>query len=124
MKLNCIFSSVERQIAAIKALRDVEMEQLRTMLRLLCSNFSKEQLQVPVLQFFEEKFPNLSIPERGKDGQYEVKWKDREGNFSRNHADQGTLHASLLHRLSITYPDYSAGIQSLAGFEFSNKSGI
>ncbi|KAK6133540.1 hypothetical protein DH2020_032669 [Rehmannia glutinosa] len=111
---------VERQSAAIRAIRDVEVEQLRTMIRLLRSNFSEEQLQVPVLQFFKENLPNLSIGETGKDGQCEVKWR-----HELNHADERTLHASLLHRLSIAYPDYSAGITSLAGgFEFSNKSGI
>ncbi|KAG8365563.1 hypothetical protein BUALT_Bualt18G0118000 [Buddleja alternifolia] len=113
---------VERQSAAIRALRDVEIEQLRTMLLLLRSNFSKEQLQVPVLQFFKENLPNLSIAETEKNGQYEVKWKDKDGNLSLNQADERTLHASLLHRLSIAYPDYSAGIPSLGGFEFSNKS--
>ncbi|PIN04169.1 hypothetical protein CDL12_23302 [Handroanthus impetiginosus] len=113
---------VERQSAAIRALRDVEIEQLRTMLRLLRSYFSNEQLQVPVLQFFKENFPNLSIAETGKDGQCEVKWKEKDGNILLNHADEKTLHASLLHRLSIAYPDYSAGIPSLGGFEFSNKS--
>ncbi|KAK4386539.1 hypothetical protein Sango_2524500 [Sesamum angolense] len=113
---------VERQSAAIRALRDMEIEQLRTMLRLLHSYFNKEQLQVPVQQFFKENLPNLSIAEMAKDGQYEVKWKDRDGNVSLNHADERTLHASLLRRLSIAYPDYSAGIPSLGGFEFSNKS--
>ncbi|GFQ05026.1 hypothetical protein PHJA_002646700 [Phtheirospermum japonicum] len=105
---------VERQIAAIRAIRDVEIEQLRTKIRLLRSNFSKEQLQVPVLQFFKDNLPNLSISESGK----EVNWRDEH-----NHADERTLHTSLLHRLSIAYPDYNTGIPSLTGgFEFSNKS--
>ncbi|CAA0832900.1 Unknown protein [Striga hermonthica] len=105
---------VERQSAAIRAIRDVEIEQLLTMLRLLKSNFSKEQLQVPVLQFFRENFPNILIDESG-----EAKWK-----HELNNADERTLHASLLRRLSMAYPDYSsAGIASMAGgFEFSNKS--
>ncbi|EYU43324.1 hypothetical protein ABFS82_08G135100 [Erythranthe guttata] len=113
---------VERQSAAIRALRDVEIEQLQTMLRLLCSYFSEEQLQVPLLPFFEENFPNLSIPKAGKDGKYEVKWKDREEILSMNNADGRTLHSSFLHRLSMAYPDYSAGIPSMGGFEFSNKT--
>ncbi|KAL3615139.1 hypothetical protein CASFOL_040800 [Castilleja foliolosa] len=105
---------VERQIAAIRAIRDVEIEQLRTRTRLLLSNFNKEQLQVPVLQFFEDNLPNLSISESGK----EVNWRAEQ-----NDADERALHTSLLHRLSIAYPDYSTGIPSLAGgFEFSNKS--
>ncbi|KAL3851404.1 hypothetical protein ACJIZ3_013286 [Penstemon smallii] len=111
---------VERQSAAIRDLRDMEIEQLQTMLRLLRSYFNEEQLQVPVLQFFKENLPNLSIIE--KDVQYEVGWKDKDGNISMNQVDDNTLHASLLHRLSMAYPDYSAGIASLGGFEFSNKS--
>ncbi|KAL6542773.1 hypothetical protein OROHE_010293 [Orobanche hederae] len=114
---------VERQSAAIRAIRDMEIEQLRTKLRLLQSSFTKEQLQVPVLQYFEENLRNLSIIQSGKDGQCEVSW--RQGQ---NQADEKTLHTSLFHRLSLAYPDYSTGIPSTAGgFEFSNisvKTGI
>ncbi|KAI3456132.1 hypothetical protein Pfo_012795 [Paulownia fortunei] len=91
----------ENQSVAIRALRNVKIEQLRTMLRLLLSYFSKEQFQVPRLE---------------KDGQCEVQWKDKDVNLVMNQADEKTLHASLLHRLSIAYPDCTAG------FEFSNKS--
>ncbi|CAA3024485.1 Hypothetical predicted protein [Olea europaea subsp. europaea] len=113
---------VERQSAAIRALRDVEIEQLRTMLRLLRSYFSKEQLQVPVLQFFKENLPNLSIAKDGKDGQYDVQWKDKDYNLSMNNADERTIHNSLLRHLSMVYPDCSAAMPSFGGFEFSNKS--
>ncbi|CAA0824267.1 Unknown protein [Striga hermonthica] len=108
------FLPVERQSAAIRAIRDVEIEQLVTMLQLFQSNFSKEQLQVPVLHFSRENFQHLSINESG-----EAKWKNELNN-----ADERTLHASLLRRLSMAYPDYSAYISSMAGvFEFSNKPG-
>ncbi|KAL2473696.1 hypothetical protein Fot_49432 [Forsythia ovata] len=113
---------VERQSAAIRALRDVEIEQLRTMLRLLRSYFSKEQLQVPVLKFFKENLPNLSIAKDGKDGQYDVQWKDKDHNVYMNQADERTIHASLLRQLSMVYPDCSAAMPSFGGFEFSNKS--
>ncbi|XP_075522756.1 uncharacterized protein LOC142555644 [Primulina tabacum] len=113
---------VERQSAAIRALRDVEIDQLQTMLRLLRSYFSQEQLQVPVLQFFKENLPNLTISGTRKDGQYDVQWKDVDGNLTLNQADGITTHASLLHRLSVAYPDLSTGIPSFGGFEFSNKS--
>ncbi|XP_075503219.1 uncharacterized protein LOC142540750 isoform X1 [Primulina tabacum] len=113
---------VERQSAAIRALRDVEIDQLQTMLRLHRSYFSQEQLQVPVLQFFKENLPNLTIAGTGKDGQYDVQWKDADGNLTLNQADERTIHTSLLHGLSVAYPDFSAGIPSLGGFEFSNKS--
>ncbi|KAL2523554.1 hypothetical protein Adt_08608 [Abeliophyllum distichum] len=115
---------VERQSAAIRALRDVEIEQLHTMLRLLRSYFSKEQLQVPVLHFFKENLPNLSIAKDGKDGQCEVQWKDKDHNVSMNHDDERTIHDSLLRQLSMVYPDCSAAMPSFGGFEFSNKSGI
>lgn len=47
-----IDQAVERQIAAIRAMRDVGIEHLLTELRLLRSYFSKEQLNTPALQFF------------------------------------------------------------------------
>ncbi|KAL3522522.1 hypothetical protein ACH5RR_015356 [Cinchona calisaya] len=113
---------VERQIAAIRALRDMESEQLRTMIRLLRSYLSKEQLQVPVMQHFKEIFPNLSIVKNEKDGQYEVQQKDVDGNLYTNQAVEENLHASLLHQLSMVYPDFSTANPSLGGIEFSNTS--
>lgn len=112
----------ERQSAAIRAIRDVEIEHLKDMLRLLRSNFSNEQLQVPVMQFFEEKFPNLAIVRNEKNGQYEVQRKDNAVNLSIDQFDGRNLHASLLHNLSMVYPDCSSAMPSLGGFEFSNKS--
>lgn len=113
---------VERQIAAIRALRHMEIEQLRTMLHLLRSYFSKEQLQVPLLQFFKANFPNLSIVKNEKSGIYEVQQKDDEGNLYTNQVNGGNLHASLLQRFAMTYPDLSTVKPSLGDFEFSNKS--
>ncbi|XP_042040677.1 uncharacterized protein LOC121786177 [Salvia splendens] len=113
---------VERQCAAIRALRDVEIERFSTMLQLLRSYFSEDQLQVPVLQFFSEKLPNLSLEPTGKDGQYEVKSKGKAVDATLENGDERTLHAALLRRLSLAYPDFSAGIPSLGGFEFSNQS--
>ncbi|KAK6794954.1 hypothetical protein RDI58_008407 [Solanum bulbocastanum] len=114
----------ERQSGAIRAIRDVEIEHLKDMLRLLRSNFSNEQLQVPVMQFFEEKFPNLAIVRNEKNGQYEVQRKDNAVNLSMDQFDGRNLHASLLHNLSMVYPDCSSAMPSLGGFEFSNKSGV
>ncbi|KAK6142485.1 hypothetical protein DH2020_022833 [Rehmannia glutinosa] len=77
------------------------------------------------MHFLRKTFQTFVHRRDGKDGQDEVKWGHKDWNFSLNHADERTLHASLLHRLSIAYPDYSAGIPSLAGgFEFSNKSAV
>ncbi|KAG6387116.1 hypothetical protein SASPL_152301 [Salvia splendens] len=113
---------VERQCAAIRALRDVEIERFSTVLQLLRLYFSEDQLQIPVLQFFSEKLPNLSLEATGKDGQYEVKSKGKAVDVTLDNGDERTLHAALLRRLSLAYPDFSAGIPSLDGFEFSNQS--
>ncbi|XP_057981983.1 uncharacterized protein LOC131167271 [Malania oleifera] len=111
----------ERQSTAIMAIRNVEIEHLLTGLRLLRSYFNKEQLQIPVLQFFRENLPNLSIVRDGKYGQFEVQWKDKDGKISTSHADGRNIHASLLHRLSTAYPECSAAIPSF-GVEFSSKA--
>ncbi|XP_062098365.1 uncharacterized protein LOC133804216 isoform X2 [Humulus lupulus] len=111
---------VERQIAAIRAIRDVEIEHLLTELRLLRSYFKKEQLQTPVLQFFAENFSNLSVVRNGQNRGAEVQWKTEEDNVSDDNRRE--LHASLLRRLSMAYSDYSAAIPSLGGFDFSRKT--
>lgn len=113
---------VERHATAIRAIRDVEIERLITELRLLRSYFNKEQLQTPLLQFFEEKLPSLSISRRGEQGEIEVQWKNTEDELHTNPADGIDIHASLLHRLSTAYPNCSAGMRSFNGFEFSSKS--
>ncbi|KAL6963696.1 hypothetical protein U1Q18_034702 [Sarracenia purpurea var. burkii] len=112
---------LERQSAAIRALREVEIDHLLTGLRLLRSYLKKEQLETPVLKFFEENLPNLSVVKNGKDGQYEVRWKDKDGNLSMNQADGKNVHASLLHQMSTTYPDCSTATASFGGFEISSK---
>lgn len=101
----------------------MEIEHSLTGLRLLRSYFNREQLQTPVLQFFKENLPNLSIVTNGENGQFEVKWNDKDDNLSMNQAANGRdVHTSLLHRLSLAYPDYSA-IPSLGGFELSSDAG-
>ncbi|CAH9076558.1 unnamed protein product [Cuscuta epithymum] len=114
--------SVERQSAAIRALREVEIEQLRTMIRLLCSNFSNEQLQVPVLQFFRENLPNLAVSRNENDGTYEVQWRKDGRTLAVDQLDGRNINTSLLQKLSVIYPNCSTAIPSFGGFEFSNKS--
>ncbi|KAL8247768.1 hypothetical protein R6Q59_008984 [Mikania micrantha] len=55
-----IDQEVERQSAVIRTIRDVEIERSLTAIRLLKSSISKEQLETPLLQFFEENLPNLT----------------------------------------------------------------
>ncbi|RVX21251.1 hypothetical protein CK203_001865 [Vitis vinifera] len=116
-KDSLIDQEVERQSAAIRAIRDVESEHLRTRLRLLRSYFKKEQLRTPVLEFFKENLPNLEVVRNGK-GQFEVQWKDE----AMRNAGGENMHVALLHQMSIAYPDCSAAVPSFGGFEFSSKA--
>ncbi|KAF3530807.1 hypothetical protein DY000_02036214 [Brassica cretica] len=71
----------ERRIAAIKAIRDIEIEQSLTAQRLLCSYFTEEQLETPVLDFFKENLPDVSI-EVEDNGEIEFKWNHNTGDSS------------------------------------------
>ena len=102
--------AMERQIDAIKAVRDVKVEHLLTDLRLLRSRFSEEQLSKPMLEIFENTFPNLSIVNDKESNKFEMIWKDKETM----NMNCGDVHASLLKRLSMAYP---------GAFEFSSNAG-
>ncbi|XP_022740466.1 uncharacterized protein LOC111292374 isoform X2 [Durio zibethinus] len=119
-KVGLIDREVERQCAAIRAVRDVEIEHMLTALHLLRSYCTKEQLQTPALQFFNENLPNLSVKRNAENGQFDVLWKHQDGNISIHNADGRDIHASLLHRMSIAYP-YCPGIPSFGGFELSTE---
>lgn len=112
---------VERQIAAIRAIRDVEIEHLLTELCLLRSHFNKEQLQTPVLRHFSDNHPNLSVVRKGENRQIEVQWNSKERKILT--IDSGEVHVSLLHQLSMAYSNCSAAIPSMDGLEFSIKTG-
>ncbi|KAI3705074.1 hypothetical protein L1987_75306 [Smallanthus sonchifolius] len=104
---------VERQSAAIRTIHDVEIEKLHTAIRLLKSNISKEQLQIPLLQFFEENLPNLTVSRTEKNGPIEVKWKDKDGDLSMNAADGGNMISYFLQHMSMANFDCSTAIPSL-----------
>ncbi|XWS29475.1 hypothetical protein CRYUN_Cryun24cG0032200 [Craigia yunnanensis] len=120
-KVGLIDQEVERQCAAIRAVRDVEIEHMLTALRLLRSYYSEEQRQTPALQFFNENLPNLSVVRNAENGQFEVQWKHDDGNISIHNADGRDIDASLLHRMSIAYAN-CPGIPSFSGFELSTKT--
>lgn len=124
MSFNCFAFSVtvERQCAAIRAVRDVEIEHMLTALRLLRSYCSEEQLQTPALKFFNENLPNLSIVRNAENGQFEVQWKHENGNISIHGADGRDVHASLLHRMSLVYANRPS-IPSFSSFELSTEAG-
>ncbi|ESQ47332.1 hypothetical protein EUTSA_v10027902mg [Eutrema salsugineum] len=107
---------VERQIAAIRAIRDVEIEHTLTSLRLLESCFTEEQLDTPVLEFFKENFPDLSINE--VNGEIEMKWIDKNGGSSfMGKADDVDMNYSILKRLSMGFPDLYSNRPSLGGYD-------
>lgn len=78
---NWWYCVAERRIAAIKAIRDIEIEQSLTAQRLLCSYFTEEQLETPVLDFFKENLPDVSI-EVEDNGEIEFNWNHNTGDSS------------------------------------------
>ncbi|CAN0912096.1 hypothetical protein LINGRAPRIM_LOCUS868 [Linum grandiflorum] len=113
---------VERQIAAIRAIRDMEIERSLTALRLVRSYFTEEQLDAPVLQFLKENLPNLSIVKHDKAGHFELQWKDKDDDLTLTRLVGGEdLHASLLGGLSMAYPNCSA-IGSLSALELPSDA--
>nr|VDD11959.1 unnamed protein product [Brassica rapa] len=98
----------EREAAAIRAIRDVEIEHTLTALDLLCSYFTEEQIQTPVLGFFKDNLPDLSIARDEESGEIELKWNDSDGV---------DVNDSILKRLSMGFPDlYNNSRPSLGGY--------
>ncbi|CAI0476065.1 unnamed protein product [Linum tenue] len=117
-----IILEVERQVAAIRAIRDMEIEHSLTALRLLRSNFTEEQLDTPVLEIFKENFPNLSIVKSSEAGQFELQWKDKGDDSSLPQVAGGEdVHDSLLRGLSMAYPSCS-DVPSLGAFELPSHT--
>ncbi|XP_048128110.1 uncharacterized protein LOC115739375 [Rhodamnia argentea] len=112
---------VEKRVAAIRAIRDVQIEHLLTELRLLRSCMTEERMGSPVLQFFTENLPHLSFDLDREDGQFEVHWGNKDGNLCLHNTHGKTLRASLLHGMSITHPGDSDALPYFGGFEFSGK---
>ncbi|KAK9673309.1 hypothetical protein RND81_12G159500 [Saponaria officinalis] len=113
---------VERQVAAVKAISDMEVDHLLTGLRLIRSYFSEDQLQTPVLQFIKENLQNVEIVRNSEDEHFDLRWKNEAGNLSTYDANGKDIHASLLHHMSMAYPSCSAARQSFDGLQFSAKT--
>ncbi|XP_077242811.1 uncharacterized protein LOC143883336 isoform X2 [Tasmannia lanceolata] len=111
---------VKRRIAAIQAIRDIEVEDLRTQLRLFRAYFSKEQLETPVIQFFKENLPNLSLIFNERDGEFELARKVKDRTIPIDYADEKYRHTSFLQQKA--YPDCAAAMPDISGFEFSMKT--
>ncbi|EOA18472.1 hypothetical protein CARUB_v10007018mg, partial [Capsella rubella] len=108
---------VERQIAAIRAVRDVEIEQTLTALRLLRSYFTEEQLGTPVLDFFKENLPDLSISRNEETGEIELNWKDENSDPLVGN----DMNYSILKRLSMGFPDLYSTRPSLGGYDLPDN---
>ncbi|KAI3975262.1 hypothetical protein MKX01_033502 [Papaver californicum] len=105
---------VERRIASTRAICDAEEQHLLTGLRLLRSSCSDEQLQTPVLQFFKENMPNMTVKTNKNDGQFEVGWKEEDGR---------NMHASFLQQMFMAHPHCASAMPSISAFDFSSKEG-
>lgn len=105
----------ERQAAAIRAIRDVEIEHTLTALSLLCSYFTEEQMQTPVLAFFKENFPDLSMARNEESGEIELKWNDSDGV---------DVNDSILKRLSMGFPDLYNSRPSLGAYNNGMIDGL
>ncbi|XP_076954648.1 uncharacterized protein LOC143629194 [Bidens hawaiensis] len=110
---------VERQCAALRMLRDVEIERLRSDIRLLKSSISKEKGQTLLLKFFEENLPNLAVSRTDISEPIEVKWKDKDDDISMTAADGGNMMPYLLQQMALANPEFS----TLGGFDFSTQTG-
>ncbi|KAF2567109.1 hypothetical protein F2Q68_00026772 [Brassica cretica] len=107
-KEDFVDEEAERQAAAIRAIRDVEIEHTLTALDLLCSYFTEQQIQTPVLGFFKDNLPDLSIARDEESGEIELKWNDLDGV---------DVNDSILKRLSMGFPDlYNNSRPSLGGY--------
>ncbi|XP_006347384.1 uncharacterized protein [Solanum tuberosum] len=112
---------VECQSAAVRAIYNLEIKDIPSLMRLLRSKFNDEQLHIPVVQYFRENLPNLAVV-RNEDDTHEVKRKEADGNLSTDQFNGRNLHVSLLRQLSMAYPDCSNAIPSFGEFESSSKS--
>ncbi|XP_076949800.1 uncharacterized protein LOC143622580 [Bidens hawaiensis] len=107
----------ERQSAALRTIRDVEIERLQSDIRLLKSSISKEKRHTLLLQFFEENLPNLTLSRTDISQPVEVKWKDKDDNDIS--MTGGNMMPYYLQHMALANP---ANL-SLGGFDFSSQTG-
>uniref|UniRef100_A0A453PWU9 Uncharacterized protein n=2 Tax=Aegilops tauschii subsp. strangulata TaxID=200361 RepID=A0A453PWU9_AEGTS len=100
-----------RRKAAIRAIQAAETESILSRLHLVRSYISKEQLETPALQFFQENLPNVSVVRNEEQGELELKWKDWDDLIN------GDQRHDKVSRASIT------SLATAPGFHFSGDSG-
>ncbi|VAI62248.1 unnamed protein product [Triticum turgidum subsp. durum] len=99
-----------RRKAAIRAIQAAETESVLSRLRLVRSYISKEQLETPALQFFQENLPNVSVVRNEEQGELELKWKDWDDLINGDQRDDKVSRASI------------TSLATAAGFHFSGDS--
>uniref|UniRef100_A0A453PWV7 Uncharacterized protein n=1 Tax=Aegilops tauschii subsp. strangulata TaxID=200361 RepID=A0A453PWV7_AEGTS len=99
-----------RRKAAIRAIQAAETESILSRLHLVRSYISKEQLETPALQFFQENLPNVSVVRNEEQGELELKWKDWDDLIN------GDQRHDKVSRASIT------SLATAPGFHFSGDS--
>ncbi|KAJ4816382.1 translation initiation factor [Rhynchospora pubera] len=122
---------VERRIAALQAISEAETESLLSRLRFVMSCMTKEQMEMPALQFFKEHFPNMEVVRNEKYSTFELKWKDDDvsekghngfgGNNGASVAPSAgglrfsidSVRKSLLEAVGTNYPDFVGASSSL-----------
>ncbi|VAI50761.1 unnamed protein product [Triticum turgidum subsp. durum] len=99
-----------RRKAAIRAIQAAENESVLSRLHLVRSYMSKEQLETPALQFFQENLPNVSVVRNEEQGELELKWKDWDDLINGDQRDDKVSRASI------------TSLATAAGFHFSGDS--
>ncbi|EMS68121.1 hypothetical protein TRIUR3_20302 [Triticum urartu] len=101
---------IVRRKAAIRAIQAAENESVLSRLHLVRSYMSKEQLETPALQFFQENLPNVSVVRNEEQGELELKWKDWDDLINGDQRDDKVSRASI------------TSLATAAGFHFSGDS--
>ncbi|KAG6490933.1 hypothetical protein ZIOFF_052265 [Zingiber officinale] len=82
---------VERRTAATKANCEVETGSLLSWVRLLPLYFSKDQLDTPAIQFFQENMPNATLTMNKKYNIFELQWNNNEIYYEGGKYDRASV---------------------------------
>ncbi|RLM92448.1 uncharacterized protein C2845_PM08G15960 [Panicum miliaceum] len=85
----------ERQITAIKAIKEAEAGDMCSRFQLVRSYLSKEQLEANALEYFQENLPNLSVVPNEKYDVLELKWNGGDRCIIGDFVDDKNLQASI-----------------------------
>ncbi|XP_042418485.1 uncharacterized protein LOC122006874 [Zingiber officinale] len=121
---------VERRTAATKANCEVETGSLLSWVRLLPLYFSKDQLDTPAIQFFQENMPNATLTMNKKYNIFELQWNNNEIYYEGGKYDRASV-SNIFTMPSMSDIQFSidpakktlgAGNQRMSNFGFSESS--